>query len=426
MKNFFNSKENIFLIKIVFIILSFFLIFMIINHITLKSLSIRKTKDYLKQTADKIIKDIKIKNNKLDVASYFQDTSLPYDIPIYIFTKEGFVIERMNRIQGFLDTANFEYAESFKNPTTITTQGNITWRVYSYPIIRNNATEGSILIAYYNPKQTALQEIDDEIHKNADKIESLILFENNKLDVSQILSKDISYDIYFQIVDKFNKLLIDDGAPPSYIDRSYVAKYLEKKEYQEVIGDNKEKFLIYIEPIKSSESLGVIIVGMSIKDFELIISQQQKFILISSLALLILITLVFVYLKKELSSVVEDKTEKSLKELDHPKYLNPKRISFDEKGSCLYFDDQSVKIEYATKQYDFCKILFLHSKKRWENDELQEKLGLNEEDVHERTFYDLKEIINKKIYPILGKKMILYENKTYYINPDLVEKIIKK
>jgi len=69
MKNFFNSKENVFLIKIALVVLSFFLIFIVINHVTLKTLSMKKIKDYLKETADKIIEDIKINNNKLDATS---------------------------------------------------------------------------------------------------------------------------------------------------------------------------------------------------------------------------------------------------------------------------------------------------------------------------------------------------------------------
>lgn len=425
--NIFNSSENVFIGKIISILLLIFLIFIIINHIYLRNIFLNDAKDYLKDVANSISKDINVKDNDLDVIKYFQNTSHPYDIPLYILTKEGFVIERMNLIEGFLDTASFEYSRSFSKPATITTPGKITWRVFSYPIVRNNVEEGSILVAYYDPKQSAINDIDSEMLMNANKINSLITIKDNKLDVSRVLSREISYDIYFQITDKFNKVLVNEGAPPSYIDRSYVANYLSKNDKVEnYVANNGKKYLLYIKTIGLKEPLGVVIVGESISEFESLINKQQKYILISSLILLILTVLIFIYLKKELSSIVIDKTEKSLRILSNPQYLNPKKIFFDELNNCIYLDDQKVKIEYASKQYDFCKILLQYPNKRWENDELQDKLGLTEEDVHGRTFYDLKEIINKKIYPVIGEKLIFYENKTYYINPDLVEKIVKK
>lgn len=424
---FHKSDENLFIGKITLILFTIFLIFIVINHLCLRNIYITITTNYLKRVSNNIDKDIDIKKNNLNVIKYFQNTNLPFDIPIYIITREGYVIERMNFIRGFLDTASFEYSKSFGKPTTILTPGAVKWRVYSRPIVRNNIEEGSVVVAYYDPKESAIQDIDEQLISNANKINSWVVLKNNKLDVNAVKSSNIDYDVYYQIVDRFNKILIDEGSPPSYMDRSYIANYLYKNGTTErFIDHNGNQYMLYITTIGLDEPSTVVIVGKSTNEFETLIGKQQKYMLGTSLLLLTLTLLVFIYLKKELSSIVEDRTTKSLKRLTSPKYLDPYKIYFNEKTSYIYFDDTKVKIEYATKQFDFCRVLFQNPNKRWENDELQTKLGFNDEDLHERTFYDLKEIINKKTQGILGQKLIFYENKTYYINPNLATRINKK
>lgn len=420
MKKLVVSEEFQFFAKIILFIVIFFIIFVGINHFNLNNISINETKEYLSKNALILSKDIIIESdNKINATAYYQDTTTPGDIPIYIFTKDGFVIERSNYITGFLDTANFEYAGSYEKPHTIITPSGIEWRILSNKIIKNNKVEGAILVAYYYPQKSAYDEIDNQLINDANKINNLITLNNGQLNISNVKSKDIKYSTYYQIVDKYNKLLIDEGGPPSYIDRSYVYQYLQKQTFFEIKDKlTNHKYLFFSYPLVNNE--GVILIGKSITDFQKLIGKQQQFILITTLFLLIGIVIIFFYLKRELSSIVKRRTQESLKDLSSPKFINPVKIIFDIEKSCIFIDDRIIKIEYASKQYEFCKLLITYPKKRWEYDELMDKLGYNEEDAHDRTFYDLRGTINKKVDQIIGADLISYENKTYYINPNLL------
>lgn len=420
MKSLIVSEESQFFVKIILFIVIFFIIFVGINHFNLNNILINETKEYLSKNALILSKDIIIESdNKINATAYYQDTTTPGDIPIYIFTKDGYVIERSNYISGFLDTANFEYAGSYKKPHTIITPSGIEWRILSNKIIKNNKVEGAILVAYYYPQKSAYDEIDNQLINDANKISNLVTLNNGQLDVNNIKSKDINYSTYYQIVDKYNKLLIDEGGPPSYIDRSYVYQYLQKQTFFEIKDKlTNNKYLFFSYPL--ANNVGVILIGKSITDFQKLIGKQQQFILITTLVLLIGIVIIFFYLKKELSSIVKKRTQESLKELSSPKFINPTKIFFDVNKSCIFIDDIIIKIEYASKQYEFCRLLIAYPKKRWEYDELMDKLGYNEEDAHDRTFYDLRGSINKKVDQIIGDDLISYENKTYYINPKLL------
>lgn len=367
----------------------------------------------LQKNIKQILSDIKYENGKWDTTLYFQDTNTPFDKPLYIFTDRGFVIERMNQINGFFDTAQFEYSNSFSSPKTVTTQTNTTWRVYSLPIERNKKIEGTILTAYYDPNLQILSDIDQLLVENARQIDTFIEFKNNKLNADKLDSKNIHHSIYFSVIDRFNKVIKEDGAPPTFMDRSYVSNELLVTKSRQIIDKKTgEHFLALSQPIldKNQNTIGIIIIASSLKNINSILKDQRDFLIFSGSLVLIFILILIVYIYS--------------KKIQAIKYISPNKISFDKINSCILLDNYSIPFEYASIQYDLCKTLFVSPGKRWENDELLEKNRMDE-DNSQRVFYDASIRINNKIFDKIGTKLIIYKDKTYTINPDLLLKIVK-
>ncbi len=95
------------------------------------------------------------------------------------------------------------------------------------------------------------------------------------------------------------------------------------------------------------------------------------------------------------------------------------KIKFDEKESKINANGKQIKIPYAKNQYYLCKALFSKPKKRWENDELLEEFGIDIEGSKiKRQAYDAMIAINEKVEKAIDiRDLILYENKTFRLNP---------
>lgn len=95
------------------------------------------------------------------------------------------------------------------------------------------------------------------------------------------------------------------------------------------------------------------------------------------------------------------------------------QVCFDKEKSELKIDGKPTPIPYSSNQYYLCEALFGNPKKRWENDELLEKFGVNTDLSNakiKRQPYDAMIAINKKIAR-LSPDLIQYKNKTFQINP---------
>ena len=95
-------------------------------------------------------------------------------------------------------------------------------------------------------------------------------------------------------------------------------------------------------------------------------------------------------------------------------------MSFNEKTSILSINDSEIPIPYASNQYYLTQAVLSRPKKRWEVDELLERLGEDPRQNSWRKIYDAMNQVNKKAYPVLGKKLILLEEKTYRLNSENV------
>jgi DNA-binding response OmpR family regulator len=100
-------------------------------------------------------------------------------------------------------------------------------------------------------------------------------------------------------------------------------------------------------------------------------------------------------------------------------------IRFDKPNCTLHINEHQLLFTYASNQYYLCAALLGAPRKKWAIDELLEKLG--EHDYHKswRKVYDATAAINKKVAQIAGTKLIVTNNKTYQVNPELVKKIVK-
>ncbi len=74
----------------------------------------------------RIENDLVFQNGVWDTTKYDADPLTPFPTgssgfatPLYIITSDGYVIDRRNAIPGILDSADFEHALQFVQPTTI-------------------------------------------------------------------------------------------------------------------------------------------------------------------------------------------------------------------------------------------------------------------------------------------------------------------
>src|SRR5438105_565827 len=126
MKLFTRDKKSIKIVK-VFLSLAFLFVLQIsLGHFLIKSFSIDDTKKSLDVLTARIQNDLKYKNKSWDTRMYAADPYTPhptgssgFTTPLYILATDGFVIERNQPINGYLDSSDFKHILSFKSPQTI-------------------------------------------------------------------------------------------------------------------------------------------------------------------------------------------------------------------------------------------------------------------------------------------------------------------
>jgi hypothetical protein len=404
-----------------------FLVFLIIFQVVIKyayveRIFINQESKYLNSLADRIKSDLVYKNGILDTSRYNSDPQTPYphgssgfSLPLYIITSDGFIIERNQPINGFLDSSDFKQMLPFQNPQTINSVTNENWRIMTKAIKYNNENIGVIIVSYYNPDQKLLGEIDLKLKYNLDAIFQKIKINNKIIDINKIDIRNIHYDVSFEIVDNFNKVLINNGRLPVFIDRSYVYQALQDKD-ERIINDQiiKERYLIVKRTIYDKRTpVAIVLVGKSIG---LLKKGLKAFLVLDLIVLIVFFVIIFLlikyFLKKDFAILFWNNFE-------NINNKNPKKISFDKKESYLSIDNKKIKIPYASNQYYLCEALFSNPLKRWEQDELLEKFGEDTNPEGWRKVYDSMLAINKKIF----FKLIIYEDRTYRINPQYSKNI---
>lgn len=402
-----------------------FLVFSMMVILLMRNNLLKNEQIALQKLTQQVEHDLDYENGKWNTAKYNADPNTPHPSgssgfasSLYIITADGFVIERTQPINGILDSADFKHLSKFQTPQTINIVTNEQWRVLSKPVTnQNNKTIGVAMVTYLNPQSQLLQSIDDKLLRNITYILSSVAIKNDEIDVSKVDVRDVDYDISFEIVNRFNRVLLNTGRVPTYIDPSYVEEELANAEGQTHFTDpdTGKVYLLYKKHLSDANNkpVGVIVAGKSI-DY---INNLMSNLLLPALGLGILACAVTPFLVYYL--VIW--SAKKQRDTEFNKKSDPETIAFDLQNSMLTIDKKAVQIPYATNQYELANAVFAAPAKRWELDELLEKFGETENFNNWRKVYDATLALNKRA----GLKLVVYKDKTFRLNPDFVMKVRK-
>jgi hypothetical protein len=403
----------------------FFFIQTIISYFYIRQISHTQVTKELNSLAQIIKSDLIYSDGKWNLSLYTSDPRTPhpqgssgFPLPLYIVTTNGFVIERNQPINGILDSSDFDSVQNYLKPTTLNTVTNENWRVLAAPIESNGKTLGDIVVAYYNEQNRPVSEIDTKLEENLNIIRQKIKISNGTIDTKNVDIRNVHYDVSFEIVDSFNKVHLNNGRMPTFVDRSYVAKELDVPKSR-IVNDAKsgEPYILVTEKIldKNQSPVGIISVGRSIEDIRKTTMYYLIFAGISGVLILVpLAWLVFEFIIQMANRITTDQQEKKAK----APILN--KIIFNKKESFLKMNEQIIQIPYASNQYYIMTALFSNPKKRWEQDEILEKFGEVESEEGWRKVYDAHLAINRKV----GFKLIDYRDKLFRINPEYLSAIV--
>lgn len=423
----FTQDKNLsFSIKMFLTFLIFLFIEIIISGFIAYQNSIADAKNYLQETTRRVNEDIKYLQGKWDTSLYTSDTNVPDVNPLYIITSDGFVIERWKPIHGFLDVSEFTRLLSYDKPETIQTITNENWRILSRPIKSDGNVVGVVTATAYKPEYNNLIELDEQLESTIEKITSELTINHDAIDVSKIDVRHLPYNITFQVVNRYNKLLIHNdntssiSRSPSFIDSSYFDNQLRGKQEEYIIDSvTQQTYLVTTTPILNSKKtpVGIIVAGVPINTYWTFFKKYLLNSIVVSLMLLIgFFPLILLLTKKYTQDFINDTLTKRQSSM-------PGKIMFNKKTCFLSIDNNNIKIPYASYQYYFCKTLFSSPQKRWETDELIEKFGEQLDTKNWRKVYDTMVLLNKKTGMFLNNKLFLIEDKTYKINPQFTSKI---
>jgi hypothetical protein len=405
--------------------LLFLFIFSLASYKQKEKLSINELKDNLRSYNSRIESDLAFdKDREWDTSRYINDVNLPNDVPYYIITSEGFIIDRNKPIIGFLDKANLDYCFSFLSPTTVITEINESWRVLCKKIIKENKVLGGIMVGYLDPDEKLIKEIDIEIDQSVQNVLSKMEIQGDKLNAEKVDGRNI--ELAFEIIDRFNNVVKGEGGIPSVIDKSYLVEVFNNGYFEVKDKKTQEKFLVLSSPIiVSGEKVAIVISAVTMKNLDSSLKNLIAYNFKIALIIALLCMLLFFYLYRKTVNEFLNNLKNSLL------LTKSKELYFDEKNCKIVFRGKSLLVPYSTIQYEICKLLFSNTKKRWFEDELLEKLPkdtfenekktysyANESDCREvhRKIYDAIRLINNKSNNIFKFKLVLLQERTYQIN----------
>lgn len=361
--------------------------------------------------SNRVQEDITSSDSKQwNTTSYNADPLLPGTSPIYVLASDGFVIERWKPIAGYLDASDFKHLLAFNQIQTIQTSSQQDWRVFSLPIENNGHAHGVVTVSSYHQTPEMVMVYDEQMVTAANYVLEHVTVENNQVVVKNLEQRNIPHYISFQVVNEFNTIVTKGNNNnsidrlPNFIDPSYIAAEL-KTLNTKVKSDSKtgEIYLLYSQPLldDAKNAKGVIVVGKNLSP--LLVSFFTYLVVVG---VLLGLHGLYTFTKK----MFKEQQKKTLKIF----------IRFDEKNSVILVNQDKIPIAYASNQYYLCLATINHPTKRWEVDELLDKFGVEMQAGSWRKIYDAMNQVNKKAKPILGKKLILLEEKTYRLNPDLM------
>ncbi len=383
------------------------------------SLTYTNTKQNLQYIANQAAKDLMYTNGKWSTQLFNSDPLMPYPnssgpFPLYVITNDGFILARSNPINGLLDTTDQKTLAAYNQPTTFRTPVNEVWRVLSRKTKYSDNVAATVIVAYYNPQDANISTIDSKLMANMDTLTKGLSFDGKSISAQQIDVRTIDYDVSFEIIDQTNHVLLSNGRIPTFLDTSYLYNEYQQTESQ-LVTDTRtnENFLIMRKPLmKDNTRLGLVVVGKSL---------QSNLSLINTYLTTMKHLFPLLILPLTILAVV---TTYLFAKLLHLQMANPikqvKSIVFDRKTGKLSIDNKDYTIPLDSIQYSLCSALFTSDSSNGVSQEtLLIQLESKDKNKDSKRLYDAMIGINKKV----GFKLIVYENKNYFFNPSLIEKI---
>lgn len=420
-----NVETDAYFKKMAGLFFAIFLIQFILGFTIIFRVSAKQTNDFLGRIIEIAQHTIKFENGKWDTSSYDVNPEIPGSYRLYVLNADGYVVDRWRPINGLLDTSDFRQLSSHLQPNTQKSITNHNWRVLSIPVFNsNNKNVGVVAVGKLLSSSDNIGEVDKNLNRVGKSVSKRIQTTADGMNVDSALSELVPYDLSFQVVDQYNKIHLKSDSSnsidrlPNYIESSYLTDYLKKPRAFR-IQDKKtgELFRVISSPLwnQSGEVMGTIIVGKSIQSIKQLLHFYIIGQILIGLPLTIFAFLLFIRWQKQYSI-----PKKSTNHLLSQKTISS--ISFIKSECVIAINDHHIPLTYATNQYYLCVALFSAPKKKWELDEIQEKIG---DETTWRKTYDAMNSINKKTDNYLQSKLVVTNNKTFQINPQLADRITK-
>jgi hypothetical protein len=397
------------------------ILFLFSSVIVLFVISLRSINIEFSQRITAIRKDISFTGGRWSMNRYNTDPQLIGSYPLYIFTANGFVLDRRSPIAGYLDISDYRRLLLYSHAQTIATVTGQTRRVLSKPIIDNGKIIGVVTVSYYNPNQLLLNSIDKKLIKSSNYILSKIVISHGNIQVNNINDSLIDYGVAYSVVDSYNTVLKKTHnvnnieRVPSFIDPSYIKSTLLGLS-EKIIQDRNTKnfYIVRTSSLNTinGKTVGVIVIGQSLSPAILLIKQYT---VVEFIAGIFFFLFWLIFFKKSFVSGNHTKENR-----------NPESIVFLEREGLLKINDKLIKIPYATNQFYLLQALYSQPEKHWKTNELLKIFGENISRINERKVYDAMIKINNKAFAETSMKIILNQNKTYKLNPSILKRQRKK
>lgn len=411
----------------------FFITFFIIQVIAISVILavdgltvVLQTREQLRTFVERITTHIQYEGGRWDITRYTADTATPhpngsggYTDPLYVFTADGFVIERTAPISGFFDSSDYKNLQSYNEPTTITTQTNEQWRMLTSPITANGETKGIIVISYYNPQETSLDDVDAKLRTALTYLNQNVRPTQEGIDVSRIQVNEVAYDVSFEIVTNFNKVVVNSGRIPTFIDPSYIIDDISHASRLRLVTDtlSGHHYLVISEPLKDNNNhIGLIVAGKSLETMY----QSIRTTGLLLFALSLVTSLLFAAGSLGFIRKYRDRTLLSFF-INEDTIVEQSIIFNTAEGILTIGNEKTIKIPPETNQHHLLKLFFNEPDTHWTQEQLAQKLGFNENDeTRSKSIYDSILSINKKI----GFKFIEYKNKHFYVSEKIKRSLL--
>jgi hypothetical protein len=369
----------------------------------------QRARNQLSFLINRIQDDISVKNGIWDMYKYNSDPILPGNESIYIFTTDGFVVDRWRPIKGFLDTSSISYLLDFTSPKTVSFGRNQFWRIYSKPVIYNNETLGVITSSYFQSNEENISSFDSKLKKNVETIFSQLKIQDKNIDVSDVDIRTTDLEIAIRVVDRFNSILVKSNnsnsidRTPSYIDRSYVANQLKNTGFKQLadLGNNSPYLVLSTPFVVNGETVGLILVAQSVS---VVYDQLRVFFSIQLAVLFIILIISWLAIRRY-----------SIHELP---VVTVKKIFFQSSTGNLTINNTIFEISKDSFQYKLIKAIFNEPEKKFKAIEILNDISISDSNAW-RKVYDSSVLLNKRVFDKLNGKLIISDSAEFYLNPDI-------